>query len=203
MNSALFLAGLIAGILLLGACLFTLEPLLGDRRGRLLLLLVAVVLPFGLSAGGLAAGVERSTKTSFCASCHEMTEYGQSLFVDNPKALSAVHYQQRLIGRDQTCYACHTDYALFGTVKAKLNGLKHVWVHYTGGPRGPLELYEPYPNRNCLHCHDDARGYLDVPIHRQLEQELQSDAQSCLSCHSVGHDLEGARAKQFWYPEEP
>jgi cytochrome c-type protein NapC len=197
------IAGLLAAVLLLGACLFSLDPLLANRRGRLLLLFAAVVPPGVISFESVATGVQRSSETSFCVSCHEMNDYGRSLFVDNPLALSAVHYQRRLIPRDNVCFACHTDYALFGTMKAKLNGLMHVFVHYTGGPRGPIELYAPYPNHNCMHCHDDARGYLEVPVHLSHAAELRSGERSCLSCHDVAHDLEGARAAHFWHPEAP
>ena len=95
-----------------------------------------------------------------------MQSYGKSLFVDNRKALPAVHFQDRLVDRDNACFACHTDYAMFGDVKAKLNGLKHVYVHYLGKVPEKMELYQPYPNYNCLHCHEDARGFVEAPAHQ-------------------------------------
>ena len=49
------------------------------------------------------------------------------------QALTAVHYQNRLVDRETVCYSCHKDYAMFGDVKAKLNGLRHVWAHYIAG----------------------------------------------------------------------
>ena len=103
-----------------------------------------------------------------------MQRHGKSLFVDDKHALAAVHYQNRLVERDSICYSCHKDYALFGDVKAKLNGLRHVWAHYVAGVPASLALYQPYPNANCLHCHDDARRFVEHPPHRPVIDALQS-----------------------------
>jgi cytochrome c-type protein NapC len=167
----------------------------------MLLLLALVVLPVAVSALAMRRGLVRSSETSFCLGCHEMEDHGRSLFVDNPRALPAVHYQKRLIARDATCYACHTDYAMFGDVKAKANGLRHVWAHYVTGLPDELELYQPYPNYNCLHCHDDARSYLEASAHQGLFAALESNERSCLSCHDAGHALDDVRAGKFWVAE--
>ena len=170
--------------------------------GRGLLLLVgAGVVPLFASAGGLGVGYRESSKTRFCLQCHEMTPYGLSLFADNPSALPAVHYQSRLIDRDTTCYACHADYALFGDVKTKLNGLRHVWAHYLGNIADPIELYQPYPNSNCLHCHDDARSYLEARGHQAYWRSCGAGTTSCLTCHRVAHDFESVAAGRLWEAE--
>ena len=53
-----------------------------------------------------------------------------------------------------------TNYAMFGGFKAKLNGLHHVYVQYFGKSTTILfRLYEPYNNRECLHCHLGARSF--------------------------------------------
>jgi cytochrome c-type protein NapC len=168
------------------------------RMGRLVLLAGLALLPLVVTGAGVATGMSQSSHTSFCMSCHEMEPYGRSLFVDNPNSLAAIHYQKRLINRDSTCYSCHTDYALFGNAKAKLNGLRHVWVHYFGMVPARPKLYQPYPNYNCLHCHDDARAYLEKGPHLALRAELQSGSRSCLTCHAVAHDLDGVKAENFW-----
>ncbi len=177
--------------------------LTANRLGRLVLLGGLALLPLAVTGAGVAVGVRESSQTQFCMSCHGMEPYGKSLFVDNANSLAAVHYQKRLISRDSTCYACHTDYALFGDAKAKLNGLRHVWVQYFGTIPQQLELYQPYPNYNCLHCHNDARGYLEVESHREIRAELQRGDRSCLTCHDVAHDLEGVKSQNFWLPEQP
>jgi nitrate/TMAO reductase-like tetraheme cytochrome c subunit len=168
------------------------------RWGQIALLVAAVLLPIATSAGGLRSGVAESSRTRFCLKCHEMQPHGRSLFVDDRQSLAAVHYQNRLIDRDTACYGCHTDYALFGDVRAKLNGLRHVWVHYLGTPPERFTLYQPYPNRNCLRCHEDARRFLDAPAHAPLRQALAAEKTSCLDCHKVAHDLGKAAAGPFW-----
>lgn len=202
MNTALMSGATVAAIVIVAVALVAATEMVRRRSGRLLRLVVVVLLPIAVSGGGVLAGVKRSSETTFCVSCHEMEDYGKSLFVDNPESLPAVHYQQRLISRDQTCYACHADYAMFGDVKAKLNGLQHVWVHYGPGAPEKIELYQPYPNYNCLRCHDDARGFLEVPVHAQHAAELHTGERSCLSCHDVGHDLAGVKAGNFWQAKE-
>lgn len=172
---------------------------LGQQRwGRLVLLAGLVVLPLVVSAANLSHGFSESSRTRFCVSCHEMQRYGRSLFADNRGALSAVHYQNRLVDRDHTCYTCHADYALFGDVRAKLNGLRHVWVHYFGKIPEKISLYQPYPNGNCLHCHDDARSFQESPAHQPVAGSLHAGTTSCLECHNVAHDLSGVEAYRFW-----
>jgi cytochrome c-type protein NapC len=127
-----------------------------------------------------------------------MQRHGKSLFVDDRHALAAVHYQRRLVEREGICYACHTDYALFGDVKAKINGLHHVWVHYLRPASAQLKLYQPYPNKNCLHCHADARPFLEAPAHRPVMDALNGGALSCLGCHRVVHDLAKVDGQVFW-----
>jgi len=187
-----------AGILIVALLHTGTSTLASHRNGRVVLLVGLAGLPLLLSAGSLSYGLAESTQTRFCLSCHEMQRHGKSLFVDNRQALAAVHYQNRLIERDRTCYSCHKDYALFGDFKAKLNGLRHVWAHYVRGVPGKIELYQPYPNANCLHCHDDARRFVENPMHRTVSDAIQTGATSCLTCHRVAHDMRGVDAHLFW-----
>lgn len=179
---------------------FEAERLAGSRAGRLAVLLGVLALPLVAIVGGAGHAVSASSSTEFCLSCHEMGEHGKSLFVDDPQVLPAIHYQNRLIDRDEICYGCHTDYALFGNVKAKLDGLEHVWVHYLGEPPAPkdLVLYSPYPNHNCLHCHDDARNFVEAAPHQGQLDALRHNEKSCLECHSKGHALDEVEEGKFW-----
>jgi cytochrome c-type protein NapC len=172
--------------------------LAGARWGRAALLVAVALLPLSVSFAGLEAGMTESSRTRFCLGCHEMRDHGRSLFVDDSRALAATHYQNRLIDRDRICYACHTDYALFGDLRTKLDGLRHVWVHYAGKVPDKLALYRPYANRNCLHCHEDARRYVESAPHRPILDRLSSGATSCLSCHNVTHDLARAGRGELW-----
>lgn len=166
--------------------------------GRIALFAGFAILPVSVGLSGLAVGIGKSSETEFCLSCHEMTDYGRTLFVDNPDALAAVHYQNRTIDRDHTCYRCHTNYALFGHVSAKFNGLKHVYVHYLGTIPEEIELYEPYPSSICLECHEDGRSYLESAGHEGELEALASGKKVCLECHDVAHDTESVAQKEFW-----
>jgi cytochrome c-type protein NapC len=166
--------------------------------GRVALLVAAVLLPVSVSLGSLRGGVAESSRTRFCLGCHEMQDHGRSLFVENPKALAAVHYQNRYVDRDTACFSCHTDYAMFGDLKAKLNGLRHVSVHYLGKIPDKFHLYQPYSNQNCLHCHEDARKFTESLPHQVVMAKLQSGETSCLACHNVAHDLEKVKGGALW-----
>ncbi len=169
--------------------------------GRMALLVGLAVLPLLISVGNLSHGFQESSRTTFCLSCHEMQRHGASLFADNRRALAATHYQNRTIDRDRTCYSCHADYAMFGDVKAKLNGLRHVWVHYFGDIPEKFSLYQPYSVANCRHCHDDSRRFLEAPAHQTVMKDLNAGTQSCLTCHNVVHDMQSVDAHKLWNVE--
>jgi cytochrome c-type protein NapC len=192
------IVALAAGLGLLLLAYFGVPALAKHTPGRLALLVGVLVIPLLLSAGHLSFGVQESSTTRFCLSCHEMQGHGQSLFVDDKHALAAVHYQNRLVERETICYSCHKDYALFGDAKAKLNGLRHVWAHYVAGVPKKLELYKPYANANCLHCHDDARKFREQPAHAPVMEPITTGSMSCLSCHRVAHDLKKVEERQLW-----
>jgi cytochrome c-type protein NapC len=191
---------LVIAVVVAGLGLFGFRKLAGFPWGRVALLVAAVLLPVSISLANLRTGVAESSRTRFCLSCHEMQDHGRSLFVDDRRALAAVHYQNRLVDRDTSCYACHTDYAMFGDLKAKWNGLRHVYVHYLGQIPAPdkLALYKPYSNRNCLHCHDDARRFSESPPHQPVLARLRSGETSCLSCHTVAHDMKKVEKGELW-----
>ena len=129
-----------------------------------------------------------------------MEPYGLSLRVAEADVLSAAHYQNRRIGREEACYTCHTSYTLFGDFQAKLNGVQHLMVHFNndGIEPGDLELYEPYQNRDCLRCHDDARSFLESAGHQGLLHELVSGAVSCLGCHGPAHSVVESASAPLW-----
>jgi cytochrome c-type protein NapC len=189
---------LTVGVAIVALLFFGADVLAGHTVGRVVLLVGLLALPVLLSAGNISYGFHQSSTTAFCLSCHEMQPYGKSLFVDNRQALTAFHYQNRLVDRETVCYSCHKDYAMFGDVTAKLNGLRHVWAHYIAGVPKKIELYQPYPNSNCLHCHDDMRRFVEAPGHKPVMSALYAGTTSCLSCHRVAHDMAKVEAGDFW-----
>jgi cytochrome c-type protein NapC len=194
----LIILALVVGLAIVALLFFGIETLSQHRWGRVALLIGIVALPLLVSTGSLSAGFHQSSRTGFCLSCHEMQRYGMSLFADNRAALSAVHYQNRFVDRDSTCYSCHADYAMFGDVKAKVNGLRHVWVHYFGKVPEKISLYRPYASANCLHCHEDARRFAEAPAHQAILGSLYDGSTGCFGCHNVAHDMKAVDEHRLW-----
>src|SRR5579883_3307711 len=85
--------------------------------GRMVVFVGFFALPFLCAVWGMSDHMERSKQTSFCLSCHIMGPYGRSLYRDDAGYIPAAHFQNHRIPPDEACYTCHTDYAMFGTVR--------------------------------------------------------------------------------------
>jgi cytochrome c-type protein NapC len=173
------------------------------RGGKILAFLAFLVLPLLATAMGLSAHIEHSKSTEFCLSCHVMEPYGKSLYVDDTAWLPAQHFQNNRIPRDHACFTCHTDYTMFGDAKAKLRGLRHVYVYYVGGIPEKIQLYEPYNNRECLHCHAGARSFEESDLHKEMRADLGSNTTSCLECHDATHNVGELETKAMWKEARP
>ena len=190
--------------------LFVVRPeVTGTTGGKIAAFLVLFVLPLFCLGMGFSVEMDRSKSTQFCLSCHIMEPYGRSLRVDDPLHLAAAHYQNHRVPPDEACYTCHTNYAMFGGVKAKLGGLRHLYIYYLGKPPKPAEinLYEPYNNRECLHCHLGARSFEQGVVHTADPATLaaiKSNKLSCISsgCHDVVHDVATLDNMKLW-SEQP
>ncbi|SRR5713101_3573216 len=175
------------------------------RRGKILAFCVLFLLPLVCAGMGTSYQIERSKRTEFCLSCHEMEPYGKSLRVDDPTYLAAAHFQNHRVPAEIACYTCHTNYAMFGGFRAKMHGLKHVYVHYLRTPPAPeaIRLYDPYNNRECLHCHEGARSFEEGAVHNadpNLLPAAKSNRMSCLSsgCHQVVHNVAELQKVKLW-----
>jgi len=147
----------------------------------------------------------RAESTKFCLSCHVMTGYGKSLYVDDKSYIPAVHFQNIFVPRDHACYTCHTDYAMFGTARAKMRGMNHLLVQYFGTIPKPedIKLYEPYNNRECLHCHLGARRFEEANPHLKsasILADVKANRLSCMSskCHDTVHEVGSLKDATFW-----
>ena len=152
-------------------------------------MLVFAILPVSWSYAVVMNRLNAMQTVEFCNSCHVMEPYVASLNVDDPESIPAIHYQNNWVPQKKACYDCHSEYGMFGDVKAKLNGLKHVYVNFITGPPEKIELYKPYHNRDCLHCHEPARRFQENEDHIDNLDDLHSGETSCLDCHDVGHVL--------------
>jgi len=176
------------------------------RAGKILAFGVLFFLPVFALATGVDNEMERSKSTAFCLSCHIMESYGKSLHIDDPSYLAAAHFQNHRVPADEACYTCHTNYAMFGTFKAKMGGLRHLYVYYLKKMPLPenIKLHEPFNNRECLHCHLGARSFEQGATHNADPDTLpavKANNLSCISsgCHDVVHNVGrwGDKVK-FW-----
>ena len=201
MSLSMLALGLLAGVelILLMGILVTPEWV---RRpgGRIIATLAFLLLPVAVLWLGTEQHMERATTTSFCLSCHVMNDYGRSLYADDEGVLAATHFQNRLVPRETACYACHKDYTMFGDLSAKIRGIRHLYVQYAGKAPDELSLYGPYQNRECLHCHEGARRFVESPFHADDLEELRSSQISCLTsgCHDRSHAIQSLDELKTW-----
>lgn len=154
------------------------------------------VLPFGTAVGGNAAGMEASKQVTFCSSCHVMQAHSGDAWDPNSQSLAARHTRNPLFGKE-SCYVCHADYGMMGTIFTKLGGMGHVYEYLKEYHQYTLEeaidkihLRKPMPNRNCQQCHSGKNKlWLAVPDHVSARDELTSGRISCGSagCHGFAH----------------
>jgi cytochrome c-type protein NapC len=193
--------GLIAFILVTVAlaALIAWRPSLTTARGGKILAFIALfIFPVLATAVGTQTHLEHAKSTQFCLSCHVMEPYGKSLRIDSKDHVPANHYQNTRISRDDACYTCHTTYTMFGDISAKLKGMQHVWVYYLGTMPEKIELYEPYENRECLHCHEGARTFEENEFHVEYRGELASGETTCLECHEKMHEVDQLASLPEW-----
>ena len=109
--------------------------------------------------------------------------------LQNPESssLAATHYKNRYI-QEHHCYTCHTDYGMFGTLQAKMDGLGHVVRNITGRYSLPLKIAHPYPSARCLACHGESQKFLRSEGHPKEDlPKLLSGETSCIDCHGPAH----------------
>lgn len=206
LGSASILIGMIIiGIVLIG--LLIIKPSITlTRGGKILAFVSLLVFPVLGGSMGVSEHLNRSKATEFCTSCHVMTDYGKSLLIDDPSFLPANHFQNNRVPRASACYTCHTDYAMYGDFRSKMRGLRHVYAQYVGKIPDKVELYNPYNNRECLHCHQGARSFEEGATHGAEEGRLElmkSNKLSCLStgCHDATHNVKNLDSLTLWSPD--
>jgi len=174
-----------------------------QRAGKMLAFVALIVLPALTASLGFAEHWERSKTKQFCLSCHVMEPYGKSLYVNDNEYVPAVHFQNNFVPADHACYTCHTSYALYGSLQAKMNGLRHLYVYYTHSAPDTIKLYHPYNNRECLHCHGESRKFAAADAHKDTDTTFAAITQgrvSCLEsgCHDVAHEVHSLQDVEFW-----
>jgi len=149
------------------------------------------VLPIGAALAGNIANYEMTKKREFCGSCHVMWDYAHDAADPESGTLAAAHSRLPMFG-DESCYNCHSDYGMFGTVTTKIGGMRHVWDYYSQdwdapGHRTP-RLYKPFSNSACQQCHALQRKPEKLE-HRVHMEAIKSDGVRCadMGCHRPPH----------------
>lgn len=183
---------------------------------KLWLLLGLGVLPIGTAVSGNVAGMEASTEVTFCNGCHVMRMHTGNALDLTSQTLASRHTRNELFGH-QSCYVCHADYGMFGTLFTKLGGMNHVVQYLKEFHEYSLEealpkIYaihqtKPMPNRNCQHCHSGTNKlWLEVPEHASAKADIASGRISCGSagCHGYAHPFSkpGASAAAPTLPQQ-
>ena len=145
------------------------------------------LVPLMVAFLSFAHGLEQSATVASCGSCHVMTPFVADLRDLQSDSLAATHFKNRYI-RDHHCYTCHSDYGLGGTLRAKLEGLGHVWRYTTGAYEIPIKIARPYDNVRCLGCHGESQKFLNAAGHPKEDlPSLAANKTSCLDCHGPAH----------------
>jgi nitrate/TMAO reductase-like tetraheme cytochrome c subunit len=121
-----------------------------------------------------------------CARCHVMEPKVRDMADPHSLSLAARHYRNGWIAKQQ-CFTCHTDYGLYGTVKAKMDGFRHLVKYVTGTYEEPIRYPYRYNNQNCLACHKGTPLFERVQSHHTIRDRLESSTVSCTNCHGAPH----------------
>jgi nitrate/TMAO reductase-like tetraheme cytochrome c subunit len=186
------------------SALISLYYLLGKpqlvRSTKVVLFFGLGVFPIAVAATGNVQGMEATKERQFCGSCHVMTLHAADSNDPASQTLGARHARNQLFG-SENCYACHSDYGMYGTVLTKMGGMRHVYLYYSEYKDVPLEeaktsikLLKPYPNHNCTHCHSTENElWRKRPDHASSAQDTREGRMSCASagCHGLAHPFFG------------
>jgi NapC/NirT cytochrome c family, N-terminal region len=166
-----------------------------ETFGKRRLLIVFFVLSPIAYLLSFSSAIEDSKTVEFCHSCHVMHGYIKDLKDPDSEYLASEHYQHRWISENQ-CFTCHSDYGLFGNMKAKMTGIRHVWKYYTGYET-PVKLYGTYNNGICLRCHAPVLDFQNEAEHEKHAADILSNKMSCLGmdCHVRPHPEEAWKEK--------
>ena len=141
-------------------------------------------------------GLEASSKTEFCASCHSM----QASYEGYKKS---VHYKNAS-GIIATCADCHTPKPFFPKMKVKILAVKDIYHEITGTIDTKEKYAEHYDrmvnkvwdymresnSRECRSCHQISKMNQQLQSEKAQEEHaiLADDEIACIECHTeVGH----------------
>lgn len=167
------------------------------NRGTKIVLLFGIgVFPIATAGSGNYAGFEATKHREFCGSCHVMTPYLQDATDPSSNGLAAIHTRNVMFG-EESCYTCHADYGMFGTIVTKMGGMRHVYLYLKdfrntslADAKKEIHLLGTFKSSTCRRCHStSAPGWSAVGDHASLIKELREGKVGCVGegCHGPAH----------------
>lgn len=188
----------VATMLILHTLIFHHRRLM-EHRAKWFLFIGLCVLPLPALFVSIGVGLEQSKDVAFCNSCHVMDPFLNDMNDPNSRTLAVLHYRNRYIQREH-CWTCHSDYGIFGTVEAKINGLTDVYRYAFRTYRLPVRMRHPYDLSICLNCHAESalfrRPRNDPEAHAGVVEAVMKNEVSCLTCHEPAHPPAEERSTQ-------
>ena len=77
-----------------------------------------------------------------------------------------------------------------GLEQAKMAGLNDVYKYYTRTYKIPVRMHAPYPNAECLKCHENTPKFVNSEAHAELLPAIRAGEFSCIDCHGPAHVVE-------------
>ncbi|PWJ43337.1 NapC/NirT family cytochrome c [Sediminitomix flava] len=170
--------------------LFTLRKNRANLSGKVkwLVLIGIIIIPITALALGNYHLFETSKESESCMKCHVMAPIAHDMLDEESMTLAARHYKNGWI-QSYECYSCHKDYGFQGTMKAKLDGYRHLMRYVTKTYHEPIQYRGEFKNQNCLNCHEGKEAFVSVKEHEPVLVNMQSETPniSCLNCHGRAH----------------
>jgi len=154
-------------------------------------LLVGVGLVIFLPASGCTFAGSQEQHDIFCSSCHTQPE---STFYQRSLGTQAVDLASAHKAKQVRCIDCHSGVGVAGRIQAELLGAHNALAYYSKTAVEPAKLTRPIADANCLKCHQDINGPVDMNNHFHVFlprwQAVDPNAATCVSCHQ-GHSDNG------------
>lgn len=167
-----------------------------NRATKIVLLFGIGLFPIATAMTANYADFEATKNRTFCGSCHVMKPYQDDSENPMSTSLASRHARNDQFGHEN-CYACHADYGMFGTVKTKLGGMRHVYLYLTeyrtkslAEARETIHILHPFQNATCMRCHSTENPlWKDVKDHASVIDRVRNGEVSCASegCHGPAH----------------
>lgn len=145
-----------------------------------------LAVPLAVVALGNYHVFEGTQEVSSCLRCHVMLPIANDMIDPESMTLAARHYKNRWIATKQ-CYTCHKDYGLNGTIKAKMDGFRHLVKYTLRTYEEPIRFVGRFNNDNCLQCHRKTAKFEEIKSHRTIRERLETNRIGCIRCHGFPH----------------